>query len=55
MRLLGTVAERVQKLKAAGVPEQEVVARAPSAEFDAKWGSTTITPAAFVANVYNTV
>ena len=53
--MLGTVADRVQTLKAQGLPEREVVARKPTAEFDAKWGGGFLMPDVFVGVVYNTL
>lgn len=53
--MLVTISGRVQTLKAAGLGEREVVARKPTADFDATWGAGLIGADTFVASVYNTL
>ena len=51
--MLVTVRDRVQKLKAAGRSEKEVVAAKPTADLDPAWGHGITQPGAFVAIVYS--
>ena len=53
--VLATVRDRVQKAKQAGRSVEEVQAAKPTAEFDEKWGTGFMGPAAFVALVYGTL
>ena len=53
--MLVTVRDRVQKLKAAGRTEKEVVAAKPTADLDPVWGQGFVQPDAFVTIVYNTL
>ena len=53
--MLVTVRDRVQKLKAAGRTEKEVVAAKPTADLDPVWGKGFVQPDAFVTIVYNTL
>ena len=53
--MLVTVRDRVQKLKAAGRTEKEVVAAKPTADLDPAWGKGFVQPDEFVAIVYNTL
>ena len=47
--------DRVQKLKAAGRTEKEVVAAKPTADLDPAWGKGFVRPDEFVTIVYNTL
>jgi hypothetical protein len=53
--MLVTVRDRVQKLKAGGRKLEEVVAAAPTAEFDPTWGKGFMPAAGFIGLVYNTL
>jgi len=53
--MLVAVRDRVQKLKAAGRTEKEVVAAKPTADLDPAWGKGFVQPDAFVTIVYNTL
>jgi cyclase len=53
--MLVTVRDRVQKLKAAGRIEKEVVAAKPTADLDPAWGKGFVQPDEFVTIVYNTL
>jgi glyoxylase-like metal-dependent hydrolase (beta-lactamase superfamily II) len=53
--MLATVRDRVQKLKAAGRTEKEVVAAKPTADLDPAWGKGFVQPDEFVTIVYNTL
>jgi glyoxylase-like metal-dependent hydrolase (beta-lactamase superfamily II) len=53
--MLVTVRDRVQKLKAAGRTEKEVVAAKPTADLDPAWGKGFVQPDEFVTIVYNTL
>jgi glyoxylase-like metal-dependent hydrolase (beta-lactamase superfamily II) len=53
--MLVTVRDRVQKLKAAGRSEKEVVTAKPTADLDPAWGKGLVQPDAFVTVVYNTL
>ena len=50
--MLATVRERVRRMKDEGASEDEVVARAPTADFDAAWGSG---PERFVRAIYRSL
>jgi cyclase len=51
--MLAQVRQRIQKLIAAGKTMDEVVAAAPTKDFDAKWGSGYVTPDVFTKIVYS--
>lgn len=53
--MMVTVRDRVQKLKTAGRTLDEVIAAAPSKEFDAKWGGGFMDAKSFVSLVYGTL
>jgi glyoxylase-like metal-dependent hydrolase (beta-lactamase superfamily II) len=53
--MLGTVRDKVQKLKSAGKTLEETQAAKPTAEFDETWAKGRLTPNDFVALVYNTL
>jgi cyclase len=53
--VLITVRDRVAKLKKSGQTLQQVVAAAPTKDLDATWGKGFMSPADFLAIVYNTV
>jgi cyclase len=53
--MLVTVRDRVQKLKAAGRTEKEVVAAKPTSDLDPAWGKGFVQPDEFVTIVYNTL
>jgi len=53
--MLVTVRDRVQKLKAAGQTENEVVAAKPTADLDPAWGKGFVQPDAFVTIVHKTL
>ena len=52
--MLSTVRDKVAALKKGGASEQEVVAKKPTADFDANWLHNG-TPDMFVGIVYRTV
>jgi cyclase len=54
-RMLTTVRDNVQKLKASGKTLADVQAAKPSAAFDAVWGKGMMVPDNFVALVYTTL
>ena len=51
--LLGTVYGRVCEAVAQGKSRDEVIAAAPSAEYDAEWGNDFLSPAVFVGILYD--
>jgi cyclase len=53
--MLTTVRNRVQQLSRAGQSLDQVIAARPSAEFDARWGHGSVSPAAFITQVYNSL
>jgi glyoxylase-like metal-dependent hydrolase (beta-lactamase superfamily II) len=53
--MLVMVRDRVQKLKASGRSEQDVVAARPTADLDPVWGKGFMQPNVFVQIVYNTL
>ena len=53
--MLGTVADRVEKLKSSGNSVEQAVAAAPTADLDAAWAKGTIKPGTFVALVYDSL
>jgi glyoxylase-like metal-dependent hydrolase (beta-lactamase superfamily II) len=53
--MLVTVRDRVAKLKTAGASEQEVVAKKPTADFDATWGKGIFNGDVFAGLVYRTI
>jgi len=53
--VLVTVRDRVAKLKKSGQTLQQVVAAAPTKDLDETWGKGFMSPADFLAIVYNTV
>jgi cyclase len=53
--MLRRVRERVQGLLSTGKTLQEVVDKAPTKEFDAKWGTGYVTPDVFVQMVYSSL
>ena len=53
--MMATVRDRVQKLKTAGRTLDEVVAAAPTKEFDAQWGKGFMDAKSFVSIVYGTL
>jgi cyclase len=53
--MLAQVRQRVQKLIAAGKTMDEVVAAAPTKDFDAKWGSGYVTPDVFTKIVFSSL
>jgi len=53
--MLSTVRDRVAAVKGTGASEQETVAKAPTAEFDPKWGKGFMSPGVFTGIVYRTV
>ena len=53
--MLVTVRDRITKLKKSGQTVQQVVAAAPTKDLDATWGKGFMSPADFLAIVYNTV
>jgi len=53
--MLVTVRDRITKLKNSGQTVQQVVASAPTKDLDATWGKGFMSPADFLAIVYNTV
>jgi cyclase len=53
--MLVTVADRVEKLKAAGKTVEEAVAAKPTADLDAAWAKGVIKPGTFVAIVYESL
>jgi glyoxylase-like metal-dependent hydrolase (beta-lactamase superfamily II) len=53
--MLVTVRDKVQAMKRQGRAESEVVAQAPTSEFDATWGHGFVSPASFVSTVYTTL
>jgi cyclase len=53
--VLVTVRDRVAKLKKSGQTVQQVVAAAPTKDLDATWGKGFMSPADFLAIVYNTI
>ena len=53
--MLITVRDRIAKLKKSGQTLQQVVAAAPTKDLDATWGKGFMSPADFLAIVYNTL
>jgi cyclase len=53
--MLVQVRQRIQKLIAAGKTMDEVVAAAPTKDFDAKWGSGYLTPDVFTKIVFSSL
>jgi glyoxylase-like metal-dependent hydrolase (beta-lactamase superfamily II) len=53
--MLAQVRQRIQKLIAAGKTMDEVVAAAPTKDFDAKWGSGYVTPDVFTRIVFSSL
>jgi cyclase len=53
--VLVTVRDRVAKLKKSGQTVQQVVAAAPTKDLDATWGKGFMSPADFLAIVYNSL
>lgn len=53
--MLVTVADRVEKLKAAGNTVEQAVAAKPTADLDATWAKGNIKPDTFVAIVYDSL
>jgi len=53
--MLVVIHDNVQKLKAAGKTQKEVVAAKPTSAFDAQWGKGLFTPDQFAAIVYDTL
>jgi cyclase len=53
--MLVTVRDRIAKLKKSGQTVQQVVAAAPTKDLDATWGKGFMSPADFLAIVYNTL
>ena len=53
--MLITVRDRIAKLKKSGQTLQQVVAAQPTKDLDATWGKGFMSPADFLAIVYNTV
>jgi glyoxylase-like metal-dependent hydrolase (beta-lactamase superfamily II) len=53
--MLVAVRDRVATLRTIGHTLQEVIAAAPSKEFDATWGAGFMNPAAFLGLVYHTI
>ena len=51
--MLATVRDRVRVLVAAGKSRAEVIASAPTKEYDAKWGGSWLDPATWVGLVYD--
>lgn len=54
-QMLATVANRVEKLKIAGQTLDQVGAARVTADLDSQWAHGAITPAMFLASVYNTL
>lgn len=53
--MLATVANRVEKLKISGQTLDQAIAENPTADLDGKWSHGEMSPAMFVAAVYNTL
>ncbi|MGD0832105.1 MAG: MBL fold metallo-hydrolase [Terracidiphilus sp.] len=53
--MLLAVREKVAALKAAGVSEEDAIARKPTTEFDAAWGKGFMNPDTFAGIVYRTL
>jgi cyclase len=53
--MLSAVHEKVAALKSAGASEQEVIAKKPTAAFDAAWGKGMMNGDAFTGIVYRTI
>ena len=53
--MLGTVADRVAKLKSSGNSVDQAVAAKPTADLDAVWAHGAIKPNTFVALVYDSL
>jgi len=53
--MLSAIRDKVAKLKGADVSEEEVVAKKPTAEFDAIWGKGFMKPEVFTGIVYRTL
>jgi glyoxylase-like metal-dependent hydrolase (beta-lactamase superfamily II) len=53
--MLVTVRDRIAKLKKSGQTVDQVVKAAPTGDLDAVWGQGFMSPANFVAIVYNTL
>jgi hypothetical protein len=53
--MLSGVRDKVAALKSTGASEQEVIAKKPTAQWDAVWAKGMIGPDVFVGLVYRTV
>jgi cyclase len=53
--MLGTVADRVVKLKSSGEGVDQAVAAKPTADLDAVWAKGAMKPSTFVALVYDSL
>jgi glyoxylase-like metal-dependent hydrolase (beta-lactamase superfamily II) len=53
--LLATVRDRVAAMIGEGMSEEEVVSAAPSAEWDATWGTSSIGPEMFIRTIYSSL
>jgi cyclase len=53
--MLGTVRDRVQKLKSSGRTLEDTIAAKPTADLDEIWGKGFMQPDNFVAIVYSTL
>lgn len=53
--MIVAVRDRIQKMIAGGMTEQQVLAGHPSAEFDSQWGHGRVSADAFVRTIYNTL
>jgi glyoxylase-like metal-dependent hydrolase (beta-lactamase superfamily II) len=53
--MLSSIHDKVATLKAAGLSEQEAVAKKPTTAFDEVWGKGMLTPDQFVGLVYRTL
>ena len=53
--MLVQVRQRIQDLIAAGKTMDEVVAAAPTKDFDARWGSGYVTPEVFIKMVFSSM
>jgi hypothetical protein len=53
--VLADTRDRIRKLKTSGRTLEQVVAEKPTAQYDAMWGAGFLTPAQYIAFVYNTL
>ncbi len=53
--MIMTVRDRVEQMIVAGATEDQIVAKHPTRDFDARWGQGRVSPDAFVHEIYSAV